>query len=73
MYYSAARKLLRKAIVMEAVEILLGYVFVGLRSVQHAGREWRSEHCICYRSYLASENRDPLDDIASVYGGSSAL
>lgn len=73
-HYSAAqKKLLKETFVMGAVESLPLSVVVCQGLVQHAGSEWRSEHCICYYSYTDLENCELPDGTAFAYGESIAF
>lgn len=49
--HSGARKrLFKEAFVMDEVKIPPFFVIVGHGYVEHAGRDWRGEHCIRYCS-----------------------
>lgn len=58
---------------MKAVETPPGSVLAGHGCVQHAGSQWRSEHCIRYQSFLVPRKLDLPDAIVSDFEGSLAL
>lgn len=63
-YHYERNALLRKASVMEELEILPCSVFVRREPVEHTGSEWREGHCAWYHTYLIPENHDLPDNIA---------
>lgn len=71
--YSGARKgLLRKTFVMEELELLPTFVFVGHEYVQHTEGQLRGSRHIRYRSYLAPKNHALPNAVAFAYGNSIA-
>lgn len=72
-YCSPQKELLRKAFVMEAMEVPTRSLFVCYGYVQHSGSEWPGENCSRYHSYLILENYDVTNAVSLAYEGVNAL
>lgn len=64
---------MREVGLIEEVEILLTFVFVGHRYVQHAHKECPGEYCTRYQNYSILENHELPDAIAFAYEYSTHL